>query len=370
MKMIKRVAALVLSMVLLLTVVACHQPNETVLKVGEVEIPAGLYLAFQMDSFSTFTTNVQSTLTSSQTMNTVEEALSYSYEEKNSVDWIRNETVEAAKEYAAINMMFKEYGLEITEEDETNLADWVDYYWSEDYQNSKAYYEPNGVSKETFTELMRNSTRETKVFSYYYGKDGVEPVSDDAILEGFKEHYVLVNVLPIAKTTTDSSGNSTALSEDELAAAKAKLEGYAERMNKGRASFVNVVEEYNRETDPEYTMPAAQEGSSEKYPYATALTAADSEANFKMFDELRDKEGFAYNKAYVVEDDGYYYLGQMLDITTDTFYTQGETYRENVLYALKGEDFEKKVAEKAAALTVETNNGLVRYYSPKNIVNG
>ena len=142
MKTMKRAAVLVLSCALLLTAVACHQPNETVLTIGDVEIPSGLYLAMQMDSFSSFTSNVQSTLSSGETISTISDALKQSYEDKSSEEWIREQTLEAAKIYAAVLSLFNEFGLEITAEEEDNLAQWVDYYWSEDYQNMQAIMSP------------------------------------------------------------------------------------------------------------------------------------------------------------------------------------------------------------------------------------
>ena len=371
MKTIKRAAVLLLVCALLLTAVACHQPNETVMTIGDVAIPSGLYLAMQMDSFSEFTANVQSTLTSDQTMSTIEEALSYSYEDKSSDEWIKEKTLEAAKQYAAVCSLFNEFSLEITEEEEENLSLWVDYYWSEDYQNMQSYYESNGISKDSFAELLRNGTRETKVFLHYYDKGGVEEVPDADVLQGFKDNYVLVDMLGISKNTTDSSGNSASLSDDELAAAKAKLEGYAERINKGKATFEAIYKEYNLELDESFTMPEITENVSQKYPYAKALSSTDSDTtNYELFHSLKEKDAFEYGTAYVVEDSSYYYLGILRDIATDEFYTEGDTYRQNVLHALKTDEFEQKLTDKANSMTLDKNDSLIRYYSPRKIVNG
>ncbi len=371
MKTIKRAAVLVLSCALLLTAVACHQPNETVLTIGDVKIPSGLYLAMQMDSFSSFTTNVQSTLSSGQSMSTVSDVLQHSYEDQSSEEWIRQQTLEAAKLYAAVLTLFNEFGLEITAEEESNLAEWVDYYWSEDYQNMKSYYEPNGISKESFAELLRSGTRETKVFLHYYDRDGLEPVSDEDVLQGFRDNYVLVDALTISKTSTDSSGSSTSLSEDELAAAKEKLEGYAERINSGEASFDDIYLEYNTELNESFTMPEVTDEMSQLYPRAVPLSSADSStANYELFSALKENDDFDFGRAYVVEDSSYYYLGVLRDITTDEFYTEDDMYRQNVLNILKGDEFDTKLEEEADSLTVEQNDGLVRYYSPRKIVNG
>lgn len=370
MKTIKRAAVLLLSCALLLTAVACHQPNETVLTIGGVNIPSGLYLAMQMDSFSSFTTNVQSTLSSGQTMSTIDDALGHSYEDKSSDEWIREKTLEAAKQYAAVLNLFNEFGLEITAEEEDNLAQWVDYYWSEDYQNMKSYYEPNGISRESFAELMRNGTRQTKVFLHYYDKDGIEPVADADVLQGLRDNYVLADVLTANKTTSDSSGKSTPLSDEAVAAAKAKLEGYAERINKGQA-FENIYVEYNKEQNENFTAPEITDQMSQKYPRARALSSTgQNTATYELFKALKEKDSFDYGKAYVVEDSNYAYLVVLRDITTDEFYTGNDTYRQDVLNALKSDEFDQKLKEKANGLSVEKNDGLVRYYSPHKIVNG
>lgn len=377
MKTIKRAAVLVLSCALLLTAVACHQPNETVLTIGDVQIPSGLYLAMQMDSFSTFTSTVQSSLSSGETMSTISDVLKHSAEDKTSDQWIKDKTLEAAKLYAAVMTLWNEFGLSLTEEEEANLADWVDYYWSEDYQNMGSYYEPNGVSKETFAELMRNGTRQNKVFLYYYdkpdaeGKGGLETVPDADVIQGFSDNMVLVDNISIATTKTDSSGNSTSLTDDEKTAAKDKLQAYADRINNGKASFEDIYVEYNKELKEDFTAPEVTDKMSQKYPRATVYSSADnSTANYDQFKALKEKENFAYGKAYVVEGTSAYYLAVLRDITTDEFYTGQDTYRQSVLSMLKNEEFETKLKEKGDSLTLNKNEGLIRYYSPNKITNG
>ena len=292
MKTIKRAAVLVLSCALLLTAVACHQPNETVLTIGDVQIPSGLYLAMQMDSFSTFTSTVQSSLSSGETMSTISDVLKHSAEDKTSDQWIKDKTLEAAKLYAAVMTLWNEFGLSLTEEEEANLADWVDYYWSEDYQNMGSYYEPNGVSKETFAELMRNGTRQNKVFLYYYdkpdaeGKGGLETVPDADVIQGFSDNMVLVDNISIATTKTDSSGNSTSLTDDEKTAAKDKLQAYADRINNGKASFEDIYVEYNKELKEDFTAPEVTDKMSQKYPRRDGI-----QLGRQLHRELRSVQG-------------------------------------------------------------------------------
>ena len=68
------------------------------------------------------------------------------------------------------------------------------------------------------------------------------------MIQGFNDNYVLVDVISIAKTTTDSSGKSSPpfrrMSWQPL---RLNLEGYAERINDGKASFDDIYLEYNKE---------------------------------------------------------------------------------------------------------------------------
>ena len=92
--------------------------------------------------------------------------------------------------------------------------------------------------------------------------------------------------------------------------------------------------------------------------------------NYELFSALKEKDAFDYGKAYVVEDSSYYYLSVLRDITTDEFYTEGDTYRQNVLNALKSEEFDQKLEDKGNSMTLQQNDSLIRYYSPHKIVNG
>ena len=365
MKTCKRAAALVLACLLALSLAACHQPGETVMTIGDVTISSGLYLAMQMDAFSQLSSDLQSTLESGESLTTPADVMKKSYEDKDAATWIQDKTLTNAKRYAAILTLFNEAGLELSESDESNLQMTVDYYWGEDYYNMQSYYIPNGVSKESFAELMRSGSRESALFLHYYDKDGVEPVADEELVQGMKDNYLLADSLTIAKTTTDDSGISVTKPDEDLAAAKNKLDGYAARIN-GGAAFADVYQEYNTELNADFTMPDAESATSQLNPLASVISSSDT-TRYELFKSVESKEDFAYGKAYVLENDSNYYLVVLRDITADEAYTQNDNYRQNVLSTLKKDEFDQKLTEKGDSLTLTKDEGLIHFYSPYKI---
>ena len=374
---VKRALAALVAAVTLLSFAACHKAGETVLTIEGVEIPSGIYLALQIQTFNQFTTSVQETVSSGVTVSSFDDYKEQTLDGISYVEWVRQNTMVAAKQYAAVEKLFEEYGLALNEEDETSLTSMVDFYWNNQYYNYAAMFEPNGVSKASYTELMRNTIKRNKVFLYHYdkagddGKGGLSPVPDEELKKVFDDTYILADTLTVPTTqSSDSSGSTVSLGEEEIAAIKEKLDGYAERINSGKATFAQIQKEYNGtedENDTSSTSSGTETEKSEKFPTATIMTEDSNATLFGLLKSKKAEEGFGYEKAYVIQDTSSYYLAVLHDVTTDPFYMDNAQYRSTVLYALREDTFNTLLNEKSANYNVSQDDGLIRYYSPKKI---
>lgn len=372
MKLTIRILALVLAMVTTFTLIGCHQKDEVVLTVGDVEIPSGLYLAFQLEGYGKLMDGVNSQLSASSAAGEItkySDYFNYTYEDQTASDYINSQALALALEYALVQQKYKEYGLELTKDQIAYTEDYAKYYWE---NGEKEYYEPNGVGLESYKKLVTFRTMKSVIFEYYYGKKdattgkgGLYTVADADLKKALAENYVLANTLTIDLVPSQESGvkEYTAAQKAEF---KKDLQGKVDKYNKGTSFDAIYKEVYNQE--PQSNVQETEDLKT-IYPKSAGVFSKDS-SDATLYNLLKDKKAaddFKYGTAYLVggDDAGQYSMAIIYDIAKDPYYL--EQYRSDLLYILKDEEFTAKLAEEAKGLTVNKNQSLVDFYKPTNI---
>ena len=154
--------------------------------------------------------------------------------------WLKDYALERVKRYVAIETLFDEYGLTLSDDDNNSINDYIksldtdlgyyaQYYGIEESTFGE-HFENMGISKDTLRKITENSYKESAVFLHNYDKDGLTPVSEDEINSYATENYAAVKLLKV--TFTDHQGLS--LKDD---ADKEKIrelaQSYADRANSG-----------------------------------------------------------------------------------------------------------------------------------------
>ncbi|MBR2152911.1 MAG: hypothetical protein IJ944_06505 [Clostridia bacterium] len=394
MRFFARICALLLCMAMLFTMGACHKKGETVMTIGDVEISSGLYLSFLIDAFNEFTQHKDiSEAIGDTAVSSAKDYFEYELEGKDAITWIKDKAKDLCSEYAAVKSFFKEYDLSLTNEEIEAIDSYADYYWENGYDE---YYGGNGVSKESYRETLTFYTMKNVVFNYYYskpneetGKGGIKEVPMSELLVKLEEDYLLVETLSISTEETDDKGATVSKTDAEISKDKAKLEGYANRINKGSATFDEVNKEYQKEIgkSEESTQDTTttddghnhEEGETHEeelksiYPStATLYSINDTDSNgqsatenYERFLDIKEDNKIEYGKATVVNEGTNQTLVIFYDLSKDEYYA--DQCRAALLKSLKEEDFEKIIDEKIGTLTINANNSLVKYYSPKKL---
>lgn len=154
--------------------------------------------------------------------------------------WLKDYALERVKRYVAIESLFDEYGLTLSDDDNNSINDYIksldndlgyyaQYYGIEESTFGE-HFENMGISKDTLRKITENSYKESAVFLHNYDKDGLTPVSEEEINSYATENYAAVKLLKV--TFTDHQGLS--LKDD---ADKEKIrelaQSYADRANSG-----------------------------------------------------------------------------------------------------------------------------------------
>lgn len=357
MKIIKKITAVLLAILMLASLTACHQAGEVVATLDDkYEITSGVYLAMFINADIEARNTIYDALEEAGSSTTDVNYHKQKIGDKSFADWVSDRARELAKQYMYVEKTFDDMGLELTDDDTATINKQVNYYWS--YYGYSTLYEDNGVSLDSYTTYYVNQYKMNKILTTLYSEGGDKALTADQLKEGLTDNFQIANVL--TGSLTDDDGEK--LSDEAKAKLKEKFEGYAKRLKNGEG-FDKIYVEYNGsdikdadadETDSDSAKPQ------DKYSTLFASEAAgDTSGRLEKIKKLKTGE------ISVLEFDDCYMLAVKKDIIADPYYA--ETYHDSTISILKADEFEKDVEEASEKLEVTFNNFGVNRFSVKKI---
>ena len=363
MVLFKRLTSILIILIMVFSLAACHQKDESAIifgkteakkgATGRIDIRGALYNLYLLQATNEAKGKVDAAMqTAGATATTTTNYFKEKVEKTDFSVWVKNRAIELATQYAAIQLWFEKYGLKITDTETQN----VNYNASNSWQQGAAELcELNGISQGTFLDFYTSSYKKSLVFDHLYAKGGAKAVSDADIKKALKENYVVADTL---KYTFPTTGTTI---EADKKAAKAILEGYAARINNSE-SFVAVKKSFDTwqktTADPNATATAAKDQN------AVVYGSTKSQKKSDYFDKIKN---LAMNKVKVLEFTDSYILVIRKDIMADPFYLTDNT--KEILNILKGDEFTKDLETyaKEVAKTKKQNDFVMGNYTPKKL---
>lgn len=171
--------AMAVSMVLALAGCAMSTPS-TVGSIGGVEIPAGIYLLAQYNSYNTAASAAD--LATGETASDVKAVLkatctgTINGEEVTAVgsDYVAQLTTRALEYYAAVEKQFAEQNGVLDDTATAEAASRADSLWT----SNGDLYAANGIGKSSVEAYLLNAQKAQALLKLTYGADGTNPVTD------------------------------------------------------------------------------------------------------------------------------------------------------------------------------------------------
>ena len=226
----------------------------------------------------------------------------------------KEETKKAIIRYVTINSEFANRNLTLTPSQKSKLSEKVDDLW----HIYGIYYQDLGISKQTIYKVELSGVYEDVLLDYYYGQDGVEPVSEETLKKHFKKNYIAISFATEYLFNIDENGATVPMTDAEKAVVINSFTRSVGLINTG-----SLVEEATDKDVYDTIINSSSDGSFPKGFY-------------KSVAEI--KEGSA--EMVTLED--YVFLVKRIDVFDET-YNYYERYRTDCLRALKGKAFEKMV---------------------------
>jgi len=349
----KKIICLATLLALIVTVFAgCHQQNEIAMTIGDIQIKSSTYLCAllqaDMQARSTVNTNLKNAGESTDAVEYYKQTI----EDTDYSTYVKNKAIDSLREYAAVLTKYQEGNMELDEDTLSTIEQYSKYYW-DSYGYSK-YYEPNGVSYETFKDFFAYSYKSSDYFTSIYGKDGTEPVAEDEVTTALYTNFQIVDELQ--GSLKDSSG--TAISDNDKAVLTAQMQAYADSFSNDGKSFETLYMEYNNTTEGKET---TTDGAAD--PYATIIGTTGTSYESSMFDEVLAME---VGTAKVITDDSNITMVVKRDIKGDAYYA--DSLYNSAVAILKQDDYNTMITDFGAGLALDENTWATNRFKVKNII--
>lgn len=368
MKIFKKFFLCLLTSFVLIYTTACSNQTWSV-KSGETSLSMGSYICFLSEAYYEANQKLGNNLRSSTS--TSKSILNEKIDDKKASDWIKDEAIKKCKNMISIQNKFKELNLSLTDEETTQTQEYVDKLW-EKYGKR---YEKIGVSKDSYYKSsVLLPTQQKKVFDAIYGTDGTNPVSDEEIQEYYKANNASVSVITKSLTTnaltndestdeTDNTDNTNdideegllneeelEMSDEEVEAIKNKFESYVSEINSGSKTLEQISETYKSEE------------SLEENPLKTQVISYKS----SLFPEEVTEaiKSLEVGKAIAVKSNGSYYLVLKNDLSSELEKLKEGEQKENIIYEMKNDEFQKMIDDLSENTEFEINNGGINKHKP------
>ncbi len=352
MKTMRKIIALAMVALMVLSLSAClHKKDEIAVTVADVEFTSAYYMCALINAKSEAQSKVYEELSDEEKQQEVD-YFSKKIDKKKFSDWVEDRAIEMLKEIAAYKELCKENKIELSEEKKKEIKETVDYYWSS--YGYSALFEPNGVGYNTYSKYMEDGYLSELYFDFVYGKEGTKALKADDVNKNITDNYILIDEIEI---TYDENAK-----DEDKAANKATLEGYAKEIKSGKKSFIDIYKAHNKITDEE---TEETEDVKAVNTYANILGKEDTNFASDSFDAYNKYE---FDAPQVVENEGKTAVSLMIkrDISKDKYYMD---YLDSFArHSIADEDFKKEISDYAKKLKTDISSYAVGQFKVKEIV--
>ncbi len=353
MKKIKRLLTLALCGALCVGIAGCGK-NQTVVSAGDYKASAAVYVLNQMNALSEATS--QDGYDSS-----LEDVWDNEIDGQSMEDWINNRALELCREYVAVNKLFEEKGLSLTEDEQTAIDESM-----ESFSYYEELYTAIGVSESTYEEYLVFNSRYQELFLNRYQEGGDAEVSEEELRSFYCDNFDEVKLIALSYTeSSDTDEDEEDEEEDDtsLEAVQATAQGYLDRLQAGE-DMDDLIYEYQQSVASDSSTVT----KNESVDNITVISANGENSTSYTDDVLEQMVAIAQGDSALVQDteNCYIYIVYKVDQDSNTEYY--DENRDNVLYEMKSDEFEEFLVDYANNEMGATVNSLIQSrYSCKKV---
>ena len=358
----KCLSLLLAVLVFSLLLTGCFNP-ETVMTVGGVDIPAGVYLHYQLEA-------AYEAASLNGTYFVDEALLSSSVEDAPVREWIFERMLPYLREYAYVESEFERMGL--SKHELNSLMVMYRYNMQSEWNQVGTVYNSNGIGYKTFEAIYRNSLARNMIYeAMYVNENAPMRVPDAEVQDYYFKNYSVIDTIRLENKDADgivldeaglAELKEMAETMCDIAQTAAETAGrfFADEENMGlRAALDWYFDEIEAtEEDRENNSSLMSSGNvvslvPTPYPlYSDDILAAVLETSYETYSVFQNSSETVIICRRHVEEAGE---------------EQWEGFSANIIQVLKGEEFTSFIKNESAGLEISKNERAIKYYRPDKI---
>ncbi len=154
-------------------------------------------------------------------------------------DAVTEKAILLCADLVSADRLMKKNKTDLQTQYKTEVAEKTEDMWS----LFGAYYESIGVTKPDITKINTFEAQKKQLVQYYFGMNGLRPVSEDKLKQKFVEMYIGFKGFEGSFTKENAKGETVEMTEREKEKLVAEFRKMAEKVNNG-ASIDDVYAEY------------------------------------------------------------------------------------------------------------------------------
>lgn len=218
---------------------SCGDVDRYPMSAGDVNVNPGVYINFVLGELSD---QMYALYYSGIELESAEDCFSQNIEGVAFADVVKENALESTMQFMAINKKFDEFGLTLSEEDEAEIQESVDYAWS----SNGDMLEYLGVSKDSYKQVAASNYKKDALFEYYFGENGIQAVSDAEAQSYVNENFIRVKMVTYPKSMSQDAAEK----EKENKEIEERFQHYLEEAEgMSFEEFDKIIDEHNAYLD-------------------------------------------------------------------------------------------------------------------------
>lgn len=146
---------------------------------------------------------------------------------------VKDKAITLASTYFKINSYAHSEGIALTTAEKASVSEKVSAYWGIYGQ----YYQKIGVTRETLTKVFTADAYKRALLLHIYGEGGERELQVARLYAQFRTEYVVFQAINGYFTTTDATGVTSRLSDNDVEAIVLKFQNMANLINAGEKTM-------------------------------------------------------------------------------------------------------------------------------------
>lgn len=239
MKILKRVAAALMSFTMLFSATGCGEDTAYAMNVDGMDVRAGLYLYYAVnayqDAMNVLKDNGEDLSQYTETKELAKKLRNDNIDGKTAEQWIQDKAVQYCADYVGVEREFEKQGLSLTGEELAAIkssAEGSEQYFGEFFKNA-------GIGIESVKAITESSYKQNALWKKYYGEGGIKDIKTQDLFDFYAKNHIRIKY--ISMPLKDGEGNL--LKADGKEEIKKMADDYLARLAKKEGDEAALMKE-------------------------------------------------------------------------------------------------------------------------------